>query len=180
MLVSFLEATDVHYPGHSRAVAALADMITRKLGLADEERRNIHFAALLHDIGKVMVDAAVLRHKGLLGAEARARLAEHPALGIELLRPITLWEGILPAVHSHHERWDGKGYPRGLEGEQIPLGGAHHRGGRRLRRHDPEPPQAVPHGRGGPGRDRGLRGQPLRPAPGPAVRGRVPRSTATP
>jgi putative nucleotidyltransferase with HDIG domain len=122
MLVSFLEATDVHYPGHSRAVAALADMMTRKLGLADEERRNVHFAALLHDIGKVMVDPAVLRHKGLLGSDGWARLAVHPALGSELLRPITLWEGVLPAVHSHHERWDGKGYPRGLEGEQIPLG----------------------------------------------------------
>jgi putative nucleotidyltransferase with HDIG domain len=122
MLVSFLEATDVHYPGHSRAVAALVDMMTRKLGLGDEERRNIHFAALLHDIGKVMVDPAVLRHKGLLGAEAQARLDQHPSLGVELLRPVTLWEGVLPAVHSHHERWDGKGYPRGLEGEQIPLG----------------------------------------------------------
>ena len=123
MLVSFLEGMDIHYPGHSRAVAALADMITRKLGLPDEDRRNLHFAALLHDIGKVMVDASVLRHRGLLGDEARARLAEHPALGIELLRPITLWEGILPAIQSHHERWDGEGYPRGLEGEQIPLGG---------------------------------------------------------
>ena len=123
MLVSFLEGMDIHYPGHSRAVAALADMITRKLGLPEEDRRNVHFAALLHDIGKVMVDANVLRHRGLLGTEARARMAEHPALGIELLRPITLWEGILPAIQSHHERWDGAGYPRGLNGEQIPLGG---------------------------------------------------------
>jgi putative nucleotidyltransferase with HDIG domain len=123
LLVSFLESTDIHYPGHSRAVAALADMITRKLGLGDEERRNVHFAALLHDIGKVMIDSSVLRHKGLLGPEARARLHGHPTHGIELLRPITLWEGILPAIHSHHERWDGKGYPRGLPGEQIPLGG---------------------------------------------------------
>jgi putative nucleotidyltransferase with HDIG domain len=122
ILVSFLESADVHYPGHSRAVAALADMLTRKLGLPDEERRNIHFAALLHDIGKVRVEASILRHRGLLGPEAMARMVEHPRLGIELLRPITLWEGILPAVHSHHERWDGKGYPRGLRGEQIPLG----------------------------------------------------------
>ncbi|HEY5908043.1 MAG TPA: HD domain-containing phosphohydrolase [Vicinamibacteria bacterium] len=122
MLVSFLEHMDVHYPGHSRAVAALADMITRRLGLPDEERRNVHFAALLHDIGKVMVDPAVLRHQGLLSPEAWARLGMHPTFGIELLRPITLWEGILPAVQSHHERWDGQGYPRGLSGEQVPLG----------------------------------------------------------
>ena len=123
MLVSFLEGMDVHYPGHSRAVAALADMVTRKLGLAETDRRNVHFAALLHDIGKVMVDATVLRHRGLLGAEAQARLAEHPALGTSLLRPITLWQDILPAIQSHHERWDGEGYPRGLKGDQIPLGG---------------------------------------------------------
>jgi len=123
MLVSFLEGMDIHYPGHSRAVAALADMITRKLGLADADRRNVHFAALLHDIGKVMVEGSVLRHRGLLGPQARARMAEHPALGTSLLRPITLWEGILPAVQSHHERWDGEGYPRGLRSEQIPLGG---------------------------------------------------------
>ena len=79
MLVSFLEGMDVHYPGHSRVVAALADMVTRKLGLSETDRRNVHFAALLHDIGKVMVDATVLRHRGLLSAEAQARLAEHPA-----------------------------------------------------------------------------------------------------
>jgi len=123
ILVSFLESMDVHYPGHSRAVAALSDMMTRRLGLPDEERRNVHFAALLHDIGKVMVDPGVLRHRGLLGPEARKHLLEHPSLGIELLRPITVWAGILPAIHSHHERWDGQGYPRHLAGEQIPLGG---------------------------------------------------------
>jgi putative nucleotidyltransferase with HDIG domain len=123
ILISFLEAMDVHYPGHSRAVAALSDMITRRLGLPDEERRNVHFAALLHDIGKVMVDPGVLRHRGLLGLEGRMHLLEHPSLGIELLRPITVWAGILPAIHSHHERWDGQGYPRHLAGEQIPLGG---------------------------------------------------------
>jgi HD-GYP domain-containing protein (c-di-GMP phosphodiesterase class II) len=49
-------------------------------------------------------------------------MQEHPALGLELLRPITLWEDILPIIHAHHERWDGKGYPRGLKAEDIPLG----------------------------------------------------------
>jgi hypothetical protein len=122
MLVTFLEHMDVHYPGHSRTVAALADMITRRLGLAEDERRNVHFAALLHDIGKVMVDPAVLRHQGLLGPEAWARLGMHPTFGTELLRPISVFEGILPSVQSHHERWDGQGYPRGLSEEQIPFG----------------------------------------------------------
>lgn len=122
ILVSFLEQMDVFYPGHSRGVAALADMVTRRLGLGDEERRHIHFGALLHDIGKVMVDPLLLKSEGALSEENRRRMEHHAVAGVEILRPITFWEDILPVIHSHHERWDGKGYPRGLAGEDIPLG----------------------------------------------------------
>lgn len=122
LLVSFLESLDVFYPGHSRRVAALADLASRRLGLGDEERRSVHFAALLHDIGKVRLDPAVLRSEGSASEEWRRSIEAHPALGLEMLRPIALWKEILPGVHAHHERWDGKGYPRGLAGEDIPLG----------------------------------------------------------
>lgn len=122
ILVSFLESMDIFYPGHSRGVATLADMVTRRLGLSETERRNVHFAALLHDIGKVRLDPAILRSEVADSAEARRLIEQHPALGLEILRPITLWEDILPIIHSHHERWDGKGYPRGLRAEEIPLG----------------------------------------------------------
>jgi len=122
ILISFLESMDVFYRGHSRGVAALSDMVTRRLGLSDVERRNIHFGALLHDIGKVMVDPAILKTSGYASEDVRAQLQRHPALGLELLRPITVWEDILPVILAHHERWDGKGYPRGLKGEEIPLG----------------------------------------------------------
>jgi putative nucleotidyltransferase with HDIG domain len=122
ILVSFLEAADVHYPGHSRRVAALADMVTRRLGLSETERRTIHFAALLHDIGKTAVDPAVLKAPGPLNEHDRALLRKHPELGVQLLKPITLWEDLLPVILSHHERWDGTGYPGGLAGEAIPLG----------------------------------------------------------
>src|SRR5262249_39272327 len=122
ILVSVLESMDVFYRGHSRGVAALSDMITRRLGLSDAERRTIHFGALLHDIGKILVDPALLKAAGYASEEARAQLQRHPALGLELLRPITVLEDILPIVLAHHERWDGKGYPRGLKGEEIPLG----------------------------------------------------------
>jgi putative nucleotidyltransferase with HDIG domain len=122
ILISVLESIDVHLPGHSRAAAALADMVTRRMGLADEERRNIHFGALLHDIGKIRLEPDLLGGGGHLTHEQILRLRDHAALGVELLKPITLWEDILPLIQTHHERWDGAGYPSGLAGEDIPLG----------------------------------------------------------
>jgi putative nucleotidyltransferase with HDIG domain len=122
ILVSCLEAMDVFYPGHSRGVAALADMVTRRLGMSDVERRSVHYASLLHDIGKMMIDPEVLRAKGPITPEARKIMEDHPALGMQLLKPITLWEDILPIIHSHHERWDGGGYPMGQKAEEIPVG----------------------------------------------------------
>jgi putative nucleotidyltransferase with HDIG domain len=121
IFVSLLEHMDIFYPGHSRAVAALADMLTRGLGMSDDERRHVHFAALLHDIGKVLVDPAVLKAERITD-EGRRAMQDHAALGTEILKPISLWADLLPLIHAHHERWDGKGYPRGLAGEDIPLG----------------------------------------------------------
>jgi putative nucleotidyltransferase with HDIG domain len=121
ILVSLLEHLDIFYPGHSRGVAALSDMLTRRMGMTDDERRHVHFAALLHDIGKILVDPAVLKAVKFT-EEGRRAIQEHAALGVQLLKPISMWEDLLPLIHSHHERWDGKGYPRGLAGEDIPVG----------------------------------------------------------
>jgi putative nucleotidyltransferase with HDIG domain len=122
MLVSILESKDIFYPGHSKAVAIMADMITRRLGLNDDERRSIHFGALLHDIGKIRLDPAILKETSYPSEEARRHMQEHPALGAAMLKQVTMWEDILPIIHGHHERWDGKGYPLGKAGEEIPLG----------------------------------------------------------
>jgi putative nucleotidyltransferase with HDIG domain len=122
-LVSLLDGHDVHCQGHSRAVAALADMVARRLGLPEEERRTIHFAALLHDVGKLRLGPALLAQEEPLGAVERSLVRQHPALGVEILSPIARWRDLAPIIHSHHERWDGRGYPRGLEGPAIPLGG---------------------------------------------------------
>jgi putative nucleotidyltransferase with HDIG domain len=122
LLVGILDGMDVHYPGHSRRVAALSDMVSRRLGLADEERRQVHFGGLLHDIGKIRLPPALLRSEGGTTAEEWEQIHRHPSLGVEVLRPITVWEDVLPLIANHHERWDGKGYPHGLEGEAIPLG----------------------------------------------------------
>jgi putative nucleotidyltransferase with HDIG domain len=123
LLVSLLDAQDVHYQGHSRAVAALADMVTRRLGLSESERRTIHFAALLHDVGKLRLHSGVLASGRPLTAGEIELMRQHPALGVEMLRPISKWNVLAPAIHTHHERWDGQGYPRGLKGSEIPLGG---------------------------------------------------------
>lgn len=121
-LVGLLDAQDVHHSGHSRAVAMHSDEVASRLGLSEEERRTIHFAALLHDVGKLRLGPSILAAAGSLGEEDRRRMREHPILGTEILEPLVPWPAILPIVHAHHERWDGAGYPRGLQGEQIPLG----------------------------------------------------------
>jgi len=122
MLVSILESQDIFCAGRSKASAILADMITRRLGLGDAERRNIHFGALLHDIGKIRLDPDILKETGHFTEERKRHMQEHPALGVEMLKSVTMWEDIIPIVHAHHERWDGKGYPMGMSGDAIPLG----------------------------------------------------------
>jgi putative nucleotidyltransferase with HDIG domain len=122
ILVTLVDEQDVHSSGHSRAVAALSDMVTRRLGMPDEERRIVHYAALLHDIGKLRLGPRILAQAGRLGAEEGELMRKHPVLGAEILRPISRWAGLLPIIRSHHERWDGQGYPAGLKGEEIPVG----------------------------------------------------------
>ncbi len=122
LLVSFLEKTDTRYPMHSRSVAALADMIMAGLDRSEEEQRQVHFAALLHDIGKLGLDPALLRAEGELQEEQRRTLQQHVTLGVQLVSPISPWTEVPRIIEAHHERWDGKGYPHGLKGEDIPFG----------------------------------------------------------
>lgn len=122
MLVGMLEQMDKFYPGHSRSVAALSDMVTRRLGVPEAERRSIHYGALLHDIGKLKLRPALLSSFDPVDADEMKELHQHPTFGLEILKPITEWADLLPIVNAHHERWDGAGYPFGHAGEQIPLG----------------------------------------------------------
>jgi putative nucleotidyltransferase with HDIG domain len=122
LLVSFLEKTDTRYPMHSRSVAALADMIAAGLDRSEEELQQIHFGALLHDIGKLGLDPALLRVEGELQEEQRQTLQQHVTLGVQLVSPISPWNEVPRIIEAHHERWDGKGYPHGLKGEDIPFG----------------------------------------------------------
>ena len=113
ILIKAMENNEV-WEGHLKNVARWSDLITRKLALPEEERRDIHFAALLHDIGIIW-----------LGPTSKLKESvkrEHPIIGEKMIRPITIWRKVAPLILYHHERYDGKGYPYGIKGEQIPLG----------------------------------------------------------
>jgi diguanylate cyclase (GGDEF)-like protein/putative nucleotidyltransferase with HDIG domain len=105
---------------HSRNVARLTGLLASSLGLEDAHVRLIEQAALLHDIGKIGVSERILGKPSALSAAEMASVREHPALGERLLASAGIPE-ILPWVRSHHERWDGGGYPDGLRGQEIPL-----------------------------------------------------------
>lgn len=119
-LIQALEARDPHTRGHSDRVTRYALLMAETLDGVDPE--HLSFGAQLHDIGKIGTREAVLNKPGKLTAEELAHIREHPVTGVRILRPVIAEDGILSVVRSHHERWDGGGYPDGLAGEEIPLG----------------------------------------------------------
>jgi putative nucleotidyltransferase with HDIG domain len=124
LLATTLRALALRDPGiarHSAAVSRHARLIARHIGCPAEEQELVHAAALLHDIGKVSFDDAVLRRTTPLSDEQVARIRSHPADGAHILRSVDGFEDVAYLVEAHHERWDGTGYPAGLAEEQIPL-----------------------------------------------------------
>ena len=120
-IVDAHEECDPFRGGHSRRVAALAVAIAAEFNLAGEAIGQLRTAALLHDIGKVGVPQALLIQTSPLTADDIERVRAHVKIGVRILSPIVGLAGALPGVASHHERWDGAGYPNGLKGEAIPL-----------------------------------------------------------
>jgi len=124
-LTSSIDAKDQYTRGHSERVAFISRWIAERLAevrpLDDEQIHKIYLAGLLHDIGKIGVNEAVLRKKGKLTEEERARIKSHPQIGASILSEIKQMKDIVPGVLCHHERVDGKGYPKGITGDQIPL-----------------------------------------------------------
>ncbi|MDQ7793223.1 MAG: HD domain-containing protein [bacterium] len=116
-----VEARDAYTAGHSRRVSLLADALATDLGLSQQNRDDAVTGALLHDVGKIGVPDAVLRKPGPLSRAERVLVQGHCLTGVRILEPMRSMRAILPCVRSHHERWDGKGYPDGLAGEAIPL-----------------------------------------------------------
>src|SRR5581483_8140011 len=124
VLVAALGAHDRRTRGHSERVRTFADLLAKEAGLSDDERDRLRWGALLHDIGKLSVPGAILNKPDRPDEQEWAQLKRHPEEGAHLVEPLVAWLGPwASSVAEHHERWDGRGYPRGLAGEDISLGG---------------------------------------------------------
>jgi putative nucleotidyltransferase with HDIG domain len=120
-LAATLDARDEYTAGHSERVSEISVRIARQMRLDETAIEIIRFGALLHDIGKVGVSDEILRKPGPLTAEEREQIQRHPALGARILRQVAFLAPYLPIVELHHEQPDGRGYPFGLRGDDIPL-----------------------------------------------------------
>lgn len=120
-LARAIDARDPYTYGHSARVARLSFEIAREMGLPPDHLMALSRAALLHDIGKIGVEDRVLRKPGPLDKRETAAMREHPVIGYEMLKGLHFLESSLDGVRHHHEHWDGRGYPDGIKGEDIPL-----------------------------------------------------------
>jgi len=121
-LAAAIEAKDSYTHGHSSAVTRYAVPVARELGMTEAELQSVEFAAILHDIGKIAVPESVLNKPGKLTREEFEDIKRHPAIGAEIIRSVGFLGSAVAFIRHHHERWDGKGYPDGLQGDAIPLG----------------------------------------------------------
>ncbi len=119
-LVSAVDAKDKYTHGHSTRVAEYSSKIARLAGKSEEECREIYFAGLLHDVGKIGIDDRIINKNGKLTPEEYDVIKTHPDMGNQILISITEYPYLSIGAHYHHERYDGKGYPDGLIGEDIP------------------------------------------------------------
>jgi putative nucleotidyltransferase with HDIG domain len=120
-LAATLDARDPYTAGHSERVSALSVLIGRQMGLTAADLDVLRLGALLHDIGKIGLSDAILRKPGPLTAEEYDQLKRHPAQGARILRQVPFLAPHIPIVELHHERPDGRGYPFGLRGDEIPV-----------------------------------------------------------
>jgi putative nucleotidyltransferase with HDIG domain len=111
---------DRYTAGHSERVARYAQRLARSLGLDEAQVEVVRQAALMHDIGKIGC-VMNLNKSSKLTSEEYDAFKRHPGIGKDILDPIQFLQPVIPGVHLHHERWDGRGYPLGLAGKDIPL-----------------------------------------------------------
>jgi len=122
-LTSAVDAKDAYTCGHSERVALLSRHLSQQIGLSEHQVERVYMAGLLHDVGKIGVPEAVLQKPGKLTTEEFDQMKKHPEVGARILQDIKQIKDIIPGVLYHHERFDGKGYPSGLAGENIPIMG---------------------------------------------------------
>jgi len=121
MLAAAIDEKDPYTRGHSGRVAKYSSLIARELGLSAEDLDKLRIAALLHDVGKIGVDDRVLKKPGSLTPEEFDLMKQHTVKGANIMRPVSQLKEMLPGIELHHEHIDGRGYPYGLTGQQIPL-----------------------------------------------------------
>lgn len=121
-ITSALDARDPYTGKHSERVSDMACMISEFMGLLEEEIQEIHIAGHLHDIGKIGIPDRVLLKEGRLDDEEWKLMKKHPEIGADILSKSSHFARLAAIILHHHERWDGKGYPFGAKGTEIPLG----------------------------------------------------------
>ncbi len=121
MLSAAIDEKDPYTRGHSGRVAKYSVIMGEKLGLSAEDLDRLHISALLHDVGKIGVDDRVLKKPGSLTDEEFEIMKQHPVKGANIMRPVAQLKEMLPGIELHHEHLDGRGYPYGLRGDDIPL-----------------------------------------------------------
>jgi HD-GYP domain-containing protein (c-di-GMP phosphodiesterase class II) len=120
-LMAAIEARDSYTGEHSRSVVDLSVRVARELRLGSRDVEQVEQVALLHDVGKVAVPDAVLQKRGALTESEFAQVRRHPVVGARIVSSVAELAHLAPAIRSGHERWDGRGYPDGLSGEEIPV-----------------------------------------------------------
>jgi putative nucleotidyltransferase with HDIG domain len=120
-LANSIDSKDRYTRGHSQRVGDLAMEIGSELGLQGKALSDLRYGGILHDIGKIGAPEHILSKKDRLTDDEMKIMREHPRAGAQIVAPVGFLHTVLPAVESHHERWDGNGYPAGLAGEAIPL-----------------------------------------------------------
>ena len=120
-LTDFIDAKDSYTKGHSSRVAAYSRELARRIGVDEDELDNVFYVALMHDCGKIGVPDAVLKKPDKLTKEEYAMIQSHTTVGDTILTNFTSIPNISDGAHFHHERFDGKGYPTGIRGKDIPL-----------------------------------------------------------
>jgi len=120
-LLTTLDARDRQTADHSIAVASYAAEIAACLGLSSDQQGLAYACGLVHDIGKIGLPAGLLENPGALSLEERREMQKHSEIGERILAKVAAYDEVATVVRHHHERWDGGGYPDGLDGEEIPL-----------------------------------------------------------
>ena len=116
-----MELYDPFIKGHSENVSRYASLLSEEIEISDEDKIKLYWSSMVHDIGKIMVPSTILRKAGRYTSSEFEILKKHPEWGAEILSSSQELDEIALFIRHHHERWDGRGYPDGLSGEDIPL-----------------------------------------------------------